>query len=675
MMTHEQHYHAILSRDRRFDGIFFVGVSSTGIYCRTVCTVKAPKSENCRFFQSAAAAEKAGYRPCLRCRPELAPGRSKVDTVERLAAAAASRIEAGALVKQSVSALAHSLGVSDRHLHRVLQQEFGVSPIQLAQTQRLLLAKQLLTDTHLTVAEIAFASGFSSVRRLNALFQQHYHLQPSSLRKRQPPSLREKKTTEQDFICCELAYRPPFDWASLLSFLQVRTVAGVEVIKDNTYARTVCIGKHRGWIRVSSISEQNKLRVELSSSLIAVILPILNRTKFLFDLAADPTAISIRLGELAKQHPGLRIPGAFDGFEVAVRAILGQQVTVKAATTLMARFVQAFGTPMTTPIEGLTHLTPTAAQIAEATPDDIGKLGIVSMRVKAIQAIAQALTHQTLRLDPHAPIATTVTQLKAFPGIGDWTAQYAAMRILADPDAFPAGDLMLQKALNSRKPKELLKIAESWRPWRAYAAMHVWKSVDSAKPHSNMKSKETTIRQETTVYFTWIQKSPVGEILLTSDGRSLTGLYLQGQKHFPLQTHTWEKSAVAEPFGLVKQQLIEYFSNQRQSFDLPLAAKGTEFQRSVWNLLPTIPYGETVSYGSLAQKLGKPGSSRAVGAANGRNPISIIVPCHRVIAANGKLTGYAGGIDRKQWLLAHEKGLFEQSTIHGLDDVQQTSLV
>ncbi|MFK8184856.1 MAG: DNA-3-methyladenine glycosylase 2 [Phormidesmis sp.] len=482
MMTHEQHYHAILSRDRRFDGVFFIGVSSTGIYCRTVCTVKAPKPENCQFFQSAAAAEKAGYRPCLRCRPELAPGRSKVDAVERLAAAAASRIESGALVEQSVGALASELGVSDRHLRRVLQQEFGVSPIQLAQTQRLLLAKQLLTDTHLTIADVAFASGFSSVRRLNALFQQRYHLQPSSLRK--------KKTIEQDSICCELTYRPPFDWASLLTFLKARTVAGVEVIEADTYARTVCIREHRGWIRVSPISGKNKLQVELSASLIAVILPILNRIKSLFDLAAEPTAITARLGSLAADNPGLRVPGAFDGFEVTVRAILGQQVTVKAATTLMGRFVQVFGTPISTPIEGLTHLTPSAERIDEATADDIGRLGIVSMRVKAIRAIAQAVSHNNLHLDAHAPIEPTIAQLKAFPGIGDWTAQYVAMRVLADPDAFPAGDLVLQKALNIRKPKELLKMAEAWRPWRSYAAMHIWQSVDIGTTQKDAMKKE-----------------------------------------------------------------------------------------------------------------------------------------------------------------------------------------
>lgn len=472
-MTHEQHYHAILSCDHRFDGVFFVGVSSTGIYCRTVCTAKTPKPENCHFFQSAAAAEKAGYRPCLRCRPELAPGYSKVDAVERLAAVAASRIESGALIDQSVCALASDLGVSDRHLRRVLRQSFGVSPIQLAQTQKLLLAKQLLTDTPLTIAEIAFASGFSSVRRLNALFQQRYHLNPSSLRK--------KQTIKQDSICCELAYRPPFDWVSLLAFLKARAVAGIEVIDADTYARTVCIGERCGWIRISCLSAKHKLRVELSASLVAVVLPILTRIKALFDLAADPMAIANRLGELAENALGLRVPGAFDGFEVTVRAILGQQISVKAATTLMSRFVQAFGTPVEMPIVGLTHLTPTAQQVSQATADDIGSLGIVAMRVGAIRVIAQSASSHDIKLNPCAPIASTVAQLKALPGIGDWTAQYVAMRVLADPDAFPAGDLVLQKALNIRKPKELLKIAEAWRPWRSYAAMHLWKSVGDAK--------------------------------------------------------------------------------------------------------------------------------------------------------------------------------------------------
>jgi AraC family transcriptional regulator, regulatory protein of adaptative response / DNA-3-methyladenine glycosylase II len=468
MLSDHQCYAAIVSQDRRFDGLFFVGVTSTGIYCRSICTAKTPKRENCRFFPSAAAAEQVGFRPCLRCRPELAPGQAKIDAVSRLAAAAASAIESGFLTTQSVTELAAFLGVSDRHLRRVINLEFGVSPIQLAQTQRLLLAKRLLTESHLPIADVAFASGFSSVRRLNALFQKRYQLNPAQLRKTQ--------AIPQQGLCCEIAYRPPLDWSGLLAFLQGRAIAGVELIDEQCYQRTVQLGHHRGWLKVSLIPSQAKLQVNLSASLVAVILPLLTRVKSLFDLAATPQAIEQCLGEVIAPFPGLRVPGAFDGFEVAVRAILGQQVTVKAATTLMGRFVQTFGSPVTTPIPSLTHLTPTPLQIAELAPTEIAELGIIKSRAISICTLAQALAEGRIQLAPYADITSTIAQLKALPGISDWTAQYIAMRVLADPDAFPYGDLVLRKALGADTPTQVLQTAETWRPWRAYAAMSIWKS-------------------------------------------------------------------------------------------------------------------------------------------------------------------------------------------------------
>jgi len=475
MLTDDQCYVAVLSRDRRFDGVFFIGVSSTRIYCRTVCTVKSPRRENCTFYPSAAAAEQAGYRPCLRCRPELAPGYAKVDAVSRLAAAAAHQIESGILANHSTSDLAQSLGISDRHLRRVLQQEFGVSPIQLAQTQRLLLAKQLLTDSTLSVTDVAFASGFSSVRRLNDLFKQRYRLQPTALRK--------AKQCSQDVLRCELAYRPPFDWQSLLRFLNRRAVTGVEMIEGDRYSRTVRIDSSQhpssfGWLRVSQMPKQDKLSVELSSSLLSQILPVLTQVKLLFDLAADPVQINEHLGDLATPYPGLRVPGAFNNFEVIVRAILGQHVSVKAATTLMERFVAAFATPVETPFSQLTYLTPTPERIAQLTIEDIAKLGIVRSRATSIIAIACAISEQTLTLTPYSDVQATIHQLKAFPGIGDWTAQYIAMRVLAYPDAFPYSDLGIRRALDINTPQQVLHHAEDWRPWRAYAAMHLWKSLE-----------------------------------------------------------------------------------------------------------------------------------------------------------------------------------------------------
>ncbi len=480
-MSDEQCYRAAVSQDRRFDGVFFVGVSSTNIYCRTVCSAKMPRQENCSFYPSAAAAELAGYRPCLRCRPELAPGQSRIDAVGRLAATAAGRIEEGALTQQSVGELADELGISSRHLRRVFQQEFGVSPIQLAQTQRLLLAKQLLTDTPLSVTEIAFASGFLSVRRLNALFQKCYRLQPSELRKASNLSSTTARNELKDSLCCELSYRAPFDWQGLLTFLRGRAIAGVEIIENNRYQRTVQIGQHQGWIQVSPISHQPKLRVEISAALLSAILPILNRVKALFDLAADPLPIAEHLGPLAAPFPGLRVPGAFNRFEVVVRAILGQQVSVKSATTLMARLVKAFGTPITTPIAGLVYLSPTPAQLAQAPVEALTALGILASRAKSIQALAQAIDKGSLQLETHADLETAVAQLKTITGIGDWTAHYVAMRVLAYPDAFPYADLALRKALGIEKPAKVLQMAEAWRPWRAYAAMHLWKSLEVAE--------------------------------------------------------------------------------------------------------------------------------------------------------------------------------------------------
>jgi AraC family transcriptional regulator, regulatory protein of adaptative response / DNA-3-methyladenine glycosylase II len=468
MLTHDQCYAALQSRDRRLDGTFFIGVASTGIYCRPICPAKIPQRNHCQFYPSAAAAEQAGYRPCLRCRPELAPGQAKIDAVGRLAAAAASAIAAGALSEQSVTELATSLGVSDRHLRRVVYQEFGVSPIQLAQTQRLLLAKQLLTESHLSIADIAFASGFSSVRRLNDLFQKRYQLPPSQLHKANalPP----------DTICCKIAYRPPLDWQGLLTFLRGRAIAGVEVIDDHCYHRTVSLGNVQGWIKVSPIPGQEQLQVELASPLISVILPVFTRVKALFDLAADPQAIAQSLGKIIAPFPGLRVPGAFDGFEVAIRAILGQQVSVKAATTLMGRLVQSTGTPITTPIPGLTHLSPTPEQIVALAPADFTNLGIIASRVATIGAIAQAVINDQLKLEPYGEIPTAIAHLKSLRGISDWTAQYMAMRIFADPDAFPAGDLILRRALGLDKPQQVRQAAEVWRPWRAYAAMSIWRT-------------------------------------------------------------------------------------------------------------------------------------------------------------------------------------------------------
>ncbi len=470
-MDHKSYYQAVLTHDQRFDGVFYVGVTSTKIYCRTVCTVKTPRSENCRFFPNAALAEQSGFRPCLRCRPELAPGNAQIDAVSRLAALAISRIEDGSLTEKRLDEFAAEMGVTDRHLRRVIQSELGVSPIELIQTQRLLLAKRLLTDTDLPITEIAFASGFASLRRFNALFKERYRLNPTELRKTRTASASET-------LVCELAYRPPFDWQSLLEYLKARALKGAETVEGNRYLRTVAFGKQTGWIAVEPSEGKSALKVELSVSLAKAILPVLAGVKRVFDLKAEPTQIAAQLGDLAAANPGLRVPGALSGFEIAVRAILGQQVSVKSATTLAGRYVAAFGEPVETPFAALTHLSPTPQRVAEAELTELTSLGIIGARAKSIIAMAEAVATDKLNLTPGGNVEQTMEQLKQLPGIGEWTAQYVAMRALSWPDAFPHTDLGVYKAMGTNKPRRVLELAEAWRPWRAYAVQHLWKSLE-----------------------------------------------------------------------------------------------------------------------------------------------------------------------------------------------------
>ena len=469
-LEHAPCYQALLARDTRFDGRFFVGVTSTGIYCRPVCTVKAPKAQHCRFFDNAASAEAQGFRPCLRCRPELAPGYASVDAAARCARAAALRIQDGSLNEAGVDALAAQLGVTDRHLRRVFRAEFGVSPVQYAQTQRLLLAKQLLTDTTLPLTEVALASGFGSLRRFNALFKARYRLSPGALRKAGPGA--------SDELRFELAYRPPLDWAGLLAFLGGRAIPGVEQLDGDIYRRTAHIQRESGWlsgwIEVKAVADRHALAVTVAPALAPVLPAVLNRVKLLFDLACRPDDIAAVLGPLAAPRPGLRVPGCFDSFEMSVRAILGQQVSVRAASTLAARFVERFGTTVATPFAGLTRTFPTPAQIAATAPDAIAALGIVGNRARAIVALAQALADGNLQLGPAVDIESTIEQLCELPGIGPWTAHYIAMRALAWPDAFPAADMGVLKALGTRSAREAQQRSHIWQPWRAYAVMHLW---------------------------------------------------------------------------------------------------------------------------------------------------------------------------------------------------------
>lgn len=485
-------YRALAARDARFDGRFFVGVATTRIYCRPVCPARTPLKRHCAFFPSAAAAEAGGFRPCLRCRPELAPGFAAVDANRRLARTAADRIEGGALEDSSLEALASDLGVTDRHLRRVFGAEFGVTPVAYAQTQRLLLAKRLLTDTAMPVLAVAMASGFSSLRRFNALFRERYRMTPGELRSR------SAGRRDTDDLVFDLAYRPPYDWDAMLAFLAGRAVAGVESVDGRRYRRTVRIGPGglaargvapthgdtpvAGWIEIGPSTRRSALRVTASASLAGSVPGLLARVRHLFDLACRPEEVAAVLGPLAADHPGLRLPGAFDGFEIAVRAVLGQQVTVKAATTIAGRFAGAFGEAVATPHHALSRLFPAPAIVAGLAPSAIAELGIIRSRATAIHALARAMHEGALDLSPGAPVEPALAALEAVPGIGPWTAHYVAMRALAWPDAFPHPDVAVLKAMGEAGGRAALARAEAWRPWRAYAVLHLWKSLERKSP-------------------------------------------------------------------------------------------------------------------------------------------------------------------------------------------------
>jgi len=470
-------YEALKARDARFDGVFFVGVSTTKIYCRPICAVRMPGRDRCTFYPNAASAEAAGYRPCLRCRPELAPGAAIVDAARRVSDRAVSRIEAGALSDAGIEELAEEFGISSRQLRRVVKQEYGVTPVELAQTRRLLLAKQLIADTQLRMIDVAFASGFSSVRRFNHLFQTRYKLSPTALRRAR--QLEDKST----FITLKLGYRPPLAWSALTKFLAARSSPNIERLGNKRYLRTIRIGRHRGWIAAFPDERQRLLCVEVSPGLLPVLMQLRARLRHLFDLDANPAIIEAHLSadknlaSLIQAAPGLRIPGTLDGFEVALRAVLGQQISVKAATTIYSRFAEFFGEKIKTPFEGLDRLPPTGEGIANAKLQSIIDRGLTQKRATTVQALARAVADKNLILQPSINQEEMTEKLAAIPGIGPWTTQYIAMRAMADPDAFPHSDLALLKAFRLKRPAELLKAAEDWQPWRAYAAMHIWNSM------------------------------------------------------------------------------------------------------------------------------------------------------------------------------------------------------
>jgi AraC family transcriptional regulator of adaptative response / DNA-3-methyladenine glycosylase II len=466
-VTDDAHYQALVARDPRFDGVFFVGVKTTGIYCRPICPARTPARARCTFYATAALAEAAGYRACFRCRPEVAPGHAPVDAVDTLVTAATQRIAEGALNDGSLDDLAAELHVSARHLRRALESRLGVSPVELAQSRRLALAKQLLQDTALPLTEVAFASGFSSVRRFNAVFADRMGRSPSELRRAHGAG--------GQGVTLRLDVRAPYDWDRLLAFLRQRAIPGVESVSDGVYRRVVHLGGKTGTIEVRFTG---RLALTVSPELLPVLMPLVARVRRMFDLDARPDQIRAvlgrdkLLGKLIAARPGLRVPGAIDPFEAAVRALLGQQVSVAAATTLAGRFAAQLGEPF-----GTGFRFPTAAEVAAVGVDRIAKLGLPGARAKALHALASGVASGAIKLDGARELEVFVGELVELPGIGPWTAHYLAMRALHVPDAFPAADLGVQKVLGMAGAKAAEARAEAWRPFRAYAVMHLWESL------------------------------------------------------------------------------------------------------------------------------------------------------------------------------------------------------
>ena len=487
-MTHDDPrvwYAAFKAKDARFDGRVFIGVSSTGIYCRPVCKARLPKPENCAYYETAAAAEQAGFRPCLLCRPELAPGCAPVDATASLASRAARLLEEQCGNGQNLDELVRKLGCSDRHLRRAFVAEYAVSPVRYLQTCRLLLAKNLLTDTDLSITDVAMAAGFGSLRRFNDLFKKQYRLAPTALR-------RQTATTKEDGpgITLALGYRPPYQWQRMLHFLAQSAIPGIATVSNDTYTRTVQVVPLErktisGWVRVGHLPRKNALAVTLDTALLPVLPHILGRVRQMFDLSCDPAVIDETLSSMHAVRPGLyvsgtRLPGCMDPFEVAVWAVLGQQVTIQTARILAGRFAAAFGDPFASGISEINRVFPSpAAVVALQGPiaEHLGPLGITASRARSILALAEAFVSGQLDFSLCVRPESAIQKLLSITGIGPWTAQYIALRALGWPDAFPHTDCGVKKALDPLTEKEILQTAEAWRPWRSYATIQLWNAL------------------------------------------------------------------------------------------------------------------------------------------------------------------------------------------------------
>lgn len=477
-------YRAIQSRDARFDGRFFTAVTSTGIYCRPICPAQTPLSRNVRFLPSASAAEAAGFRACRRCRPDVAPHSPDWNVRADLVGRALRLIAEGAIDAERVSGLARRLAVSPRHLHRELMAEVGAGPLALARTRRTQTARLLIDQTGLSLSEIAFVAGFGSIRQFNDSMRAAFGCNPSDLRRREEPAL-----AGLGGITLRVSHRLPFDAASLLDYLGRRAVPGVETVIDGRYRRTVALGRSVGTIELEPLAGTRTSRLRLRLDDLRDLTLVVQRCRQLLDLDVDPAAVTDVLGAdpvlapLVAANPGLRVPGTIDGWEIAVRAVLGQQVSVTAARTLAGRLARSLGTPLDEPERHLTHLFPRPETVAGA---DLGALGITRARADTLRGLATAVAGGEVPLDRGADRQGVEERLLALPGIGPWTASYIAMRALGDPDAFLPGDLGVRRAAEAlgldANPRRLALYAERWRPWRAYAVLYLWQSLSAQAP-------------------------------------------------------------------------------------------------------------------------------------------------------------------------------------------------
>ncbi len=472
ILDDESCYAAFLAAEARFDGLFFTGVKSTKIYCRPICSARKPLRKSCAFFGTASEAEAAGFRPCLRCRPELAPS-SIGDT---LPDALMRRVQERALEGVRLGDLDQDLGMSSRQVRRVFLKNFGVLPVQVIQTQRLLLARQLLRETSQPIGQIALAAGFRSLRTFNTLFTQRYGCAPSDCRS-------NRMVVQEGEVRLRLAYRPPLPWRALMTYFRSRLVPEVEEIDGDEYRRTVAIGSRHGWLRVWPDQRVGELQVAVSPSLFPVLGAVQSRVRRMFDLDARPDVIGEMmtddplLAHVWARFPGLRVGGAWEIFELAVRAVLGQQITVAAATTLSGRLAARIGLSVVTPFAGLNRLAVTPAALAELSVDDLCQLGLVSKRAETLRHLASFTLAGELHFAPTASHEEVVEKLVKLPGVGPWTAHYIAMRALRFPDAFPAADLGLRKAIGSGTLVSTAAAearSKAWQPWRAYAAIALW---------------------------------------------------------------------------------------------------------------------------------------------------------------------------------------------------------